>query len=148
HREDSRWIAFLDADEFLFSPTGKSLPAVLSDYEEWPGVGANWATFGTSGHRIKPSGLVIENYTVRLNSRLDRLIKSIVDPTRTTRCLGPHGFAYLNGSAVDENRYPIGGGATTYVSSSRLRVNHYLSKSEEEFRSKLASREAYTGGYR
>ena len=49
---------------------------------------------------------------------------------------------------MDENRYPIGGGATTFISSSRLRVNHYLSKSEEEFRSKLASREAYTGGYR
>ena len=104
--------------------------------------------YNNGDRRIKPPGLVIENYTVSLNSRLDRLIKSIVDPARTERCLGPHSFAYLKGSAVDENRYPIGGGATTYISSSRLRVNHYLSKSEEEFRSKLASREAYTGAYR
>ena len=26
HRHDARWIAFIDLDEFLFSPTGRSSP--------------------------------------------------------------------------------------------------------------------------
>ena len=37
HREDSRWIAFLDLDEFLFSPTGASLSELLPEYEEYSG---------------------------------------------------------------------------------------------------------------
>src|SRR4051794_892070 len=53
HREVARWIAFIDLDEFLFSPTLAPLPEVLPDYEEWPGVSINWATFGPSGHETK-----------------------------------------------------------------------------------------------
>ena len=56
HRDESRWIAFLDLDEFLFSPTGRPLPEVLADYEQWPGVVVNWATFGTSGHPQPATG--------------------------------------------------------------------------------------------
>ena len=36
HAQDARWIAFLDVDEFLFSPTGASLPEVLQEYERVP----------------------------------------------------------------------------------------------------------------
>ena len=31
HRDDARWIAFLDVDEFLFSPTGGRAAGVASD---------------------------------------------------------------------------------------------------------------------
>ena len=55
-RHDARWIAFLDIDEFLFSPGGASLPDVLRDYEEFPGVVVNRAEFGPSGHMTKPDG--------------------------------------------------------------------------------------------
>ena len=37
HRDDSRWIAFLDLDEFLFSPTGAPLLELLREYEEYAG---------------------------------------------------------------------------------------------------------------
>ena len=66
HRDASRWMAFIDCDEFLFSPTGRSLPEVLSEYEHWPAVAVNWAVFGSSGHKTKPPGLVIENYLMRV----------------------------------------------------------------------------------
>ena len=67
HRDDSRWIAFVDIDEFLFSPTGRPLPEVLARYERWAGVGVNRVTFGTSGHETRPPGLVLENYTRRID---------------------------------------------------------------------------------
>ena len=41
HRDDARWVAFIDCDEFLFSPTGKPLPEVLRRYEQYPAVGVN-----------------------------------------------------------------------------------------------------------
>ena len=56
HAGDARWIAFIDLDEFLFSPTGRPLPEVLRRYERWPAVGVNWAVFGSSGHLMRPSG--------------------------------------------------------------------------------------------
>src|SRR5919109_1112110 len=65
HRRDARWIAFIDLDEFLFSPTYAPLPQVLKAYEPWPGVHVNWAVFGPSGHETRPQGLVIESYTSR-----------------------------------------------------------------------------------
>jgi hypothetical protein len=51
-----------------------------------------------------------------------------------------HHFLYTSLSAVDENHYPAGSSRTKSVSFSRLRVNHYFTKSEDEFLQKLARR--------
>ena len=138
HREGARWVAVIDTDEFLFASTGQPLPEVLADYEAWPGVGVSRLTFGTSGHRTKPDGLVTESYLGSFDSRVHRHIKTIIDPMRTTECLGPHHFRYEDANlAVDENHYPILGATTAFTSFSRLRINHYYTRSEAEFRAKL-----------
>ena len=149
HRTDSRWIAFIDTDEFLFSPTGRPLPEVLAEYEGWPGVGVNWVHFGPSGHRTKPPGMVIENYVHRLPLGRRKQIKTIVDPRQVVRCPDPHWFLYEAGYAVDENHYPITGReATAYLSTARLQLNHYGSKSEQEFRAKMETAHPSYGGAR
>lgn len=145
HRDDARWIAFLDADEFLFPPQGESLPRKLRDFEANPGVGVNLALFGPCGHRERPAGLVSESYDRSVPSRF---VKTIVDPTRVVACRSPHFFIYDEGFAVDENRHPIWRGETTYVSFSGLRVNHYYTKSEAEFRDKETRARADTGEIR
>ena len=135
HRDESRWIAFIDADEFLFSPTGQSLPEMLADYEQWPGVVANWTLYGSSGHRSRPPGLVIESYLWRNDDPeqpRNRLYKCIVDPHRVSRCLDPHSFAFTEGTMVDERKRPITGQFTDRPLWSRLRINHYMTRSEEE----------------
>jgi hypothetical protein len=139
HRGDSRWIAFIDTDEFVFSPTGRALPEVLAGYAEAAAVGVNLSVFGTSGHRTKPSGLLIENYLLK-HPLGDRHIKSIVDPQRVVRSLSEHTFVFDDALEVDENGDPIwrGGGRTCYTSCSRLRINHYRTKSAEEWRVKLS----------
>jgi Glycosyltransferase family 92 len=142
HRESARWVAFVDLDEFLFSPTGRPVADVLSGFEDAPGVGVNWATFGSSGHRTRPAGLVIESYTRRTTAyRINRHIKSIVDPTRVRAFCRPGFFMFFEGETVDERRRPVGGppyGATDEVSFDLLRINHYTTRSEEEYRRKLA----------
>jgi hypothetical protein len=139
HGEESRWIAFIDTDEFLFSPTGHPLPEILAEYEAWPGVAVNWMVFGTSDHESRPSGLVIESYVRRSPETAtgNRIVKSIVDPSRVAGCQSVHHFVYLDGHAVNERREPVEGGHSDYHSSSRLRVNHYWTKSEDEFAQKL-----------
>jgi hypothetical protein len=141
HRGDSRWIAFLDLDEFLFSPTTQPLPEILVEFEEFPAVGVNLALFGTSGHVTPPPGLVIENYVWRAAApKPGTHIKSIVDPTRAGRPLSGHHFVYESGVAVDERRRPIEDGMTASPSMSVLRVNHYVTKSRAEWMRKLGRR--------
>ena len=142
HRDDARWISFLDLDEFLFSPTGRPVSEVLVDYESAPGVVVNWAMFGTSGHVTEPDGLVIENYLMRRSDIPENcMFKSIVDPARTSSQDGVHRFVHSGGPAMDENLRPIPDrpkSATPSLSYSRLRINHYFQKSEEAFRRKRA----------
>src|SRR5207249_4814381 len=86
HRDDSRWIAFLDCDEFLFSPTRRKVSEILPEFEEFPGVGVNCLAYGNSGHETRPDGLTIESYVCRTTNEFrNRIIKSIVDPTRVER---------------------------------------------------------------
>ena len=134
HRDGSRWIAFIDIDEFLFSPTGRPLPEVLARFERWAGVGVNRVTFGTSGHETRPPGLVLENYTRRIAHPNPRktAIKSIVDPRRVVRALGPHHFEYREGHLVDEAENPLEAQHSITDSCDVLRVNHYFTRSEEE----------------
>ena len=138
HRHDSRWIAFIDVDEFLFSPTGRPLPEVLADYEDWPGVAVAWVMLGTGGHRTRPPGLVIENYLRRIEQPDPVMnMKSVVDPTRVAASVSGHHCVYPYMSAVDENRFPVDGHTLVPPSSERLRLNHYHYKSEEEYVAKF-----------
>lgn len=147
HARDSRWIAFIDVDEFLFSPTGRPVSELLAGYEQWPGVGVNRTVFGTSGHVTAPEGLVIENYVRRgRDEATARAIKSIADPSQVERCQNCHAFIYREGAlAVDENKQPIGPpyAQTDAMVRSLLVINHYWTKSEEECLRKFARPTAY-----
>jgi hypothetical protein len=144
---DARWIAFIDLDEFLFSPTGRPLPQVLSDYERWPAVGVNWAVFGTSGHLTRPAGLVIESYLDRLQTFESHGIKTVADPARVAPGgARVHRFELAESGTVDENQYPMALGFTKTVSRARLQLNHYRTKSLEEYRMRsLRARPAPAG---
>lgn len=89
HRDEARWIAFIDADEFLFSPTGRPVAELLSSYEHEVGVAVNCALFGPGGHRTRPPGLVTESYLRPLESHRARLVKTILDPRAAQRPLTP-----------------------------------------------------------
>jgi hypothetical protein len=140
HRHDARWIAFLDTDEFLFSPTGRTLPDVLSGFEEFAAVEVSRLDFGPSGHETKPTGLVIESYLRRrsyVNPKKDwEHVKSIVDPARTTHAFNAHGFFYSESWAVRENRergLEDPPGRRGFPRADLLRINHYITKSLEEY---------------
>ena len=147
HAADTRWIAFIDADEFLFSPGGRPVPEVLEDFEDFPGVGVNLIQYGTSGHVAKPAGFVIENYLHRSTSPI-KWVKNIVQPARTTRCRGAHVFEFDSGHAVDVAKRPLDGWVSQTFNQSPLRINHYYTKSLEELRVKYAKTRADTGELR
>jgi hypothetical protein len=109
-RGRTRWAAFIDPDEYLFSPTGKSLPQVLERYEGQAGVVVNWQCYGTSGHKERPAGLTIESYTRRARTGWprNRRVKSIVDPALAIEPQGSHLFSVQPGTTlVTEDFRPV-----------------------------------------
>jgi hypothetical protein len=149
HRLDSRWIAFFDIDEYLFSPTERPVQAVLRDFEAWPGVLAGRPAFGSCGREVKPDGLLIESYLLRCNvTRRNRAAKSIIDPTRVERVLSGHHWQHTESYAVDDRKRPTTVAGTLTPSFSQLRVNHYPTRSREEFARKLATPYVDTGKLR
>jgi hypothetical protein len=139
HRKDARWIAFIDCDEFLFSPTGRRLPDVLRAFDLHPGVVVNWRMFGTNGWEQPPEGLVIENFPRRGPDDLEanQLIKSIVNPRAAlgvTRW--PAHYFQLRGNPVDELGRPALRHVREPATADILRINHYYARSAESFRAK------------
>lgn len=150
HRADMRWIAFIDVDEFLFSPTGDALPAVLPRFASWPGVLAGWRLYGTGGWRTRPEGLVTESYLQRAPDDLPSAwaTKPIVNPYRTVPWVrSPHlmqhwkpgnPFSYTitrwEDGTVGSDRVPT---PIRPIPTDWLRINHYRSKSLEEAQVKV-----------
>ena len=158
-RSQCRWIAFIDLDEFLYSPSDPSLCDALKDYEGSTAVFVYWVLFGSSKHDKPPKGYVLENYTHCLfgeeaeqdqfdhhfDGKIENYVtgwakdgKSIVDP-RKVRIMNPHRPKILyTGKILDENmKYPLTRGKMASLSFRRLRINHYWAKSSQELTQKI-----------
>jgi hypothetical protein len=152
HGDETRWLGFFDIDEFLFSPAGEPVAEVLRSFEEFPGVGVNEISFGTSGHVSAPDGLAIESFVRRceLDKPRNRIVKSLVQPAQVADVgHDPHYFRYVDGRrAVTENKEPLRGSLTQVVSVDVLRINHYITRSREERELKNAGPDVLRGGRR
>lgn len=158
-RMQARWIAFLDLDEFLFSPTGQQVPDVLTMYRGVSALFVYWVLFGSGGNEVQPDAPVLEAYRRCLDlegTRADifdhgksddrsnyvtgwsRDGKSIVNP-RLVRKQNVHKpKSVWAGPILDENRRPVHQRAVdSPVSYSILRINHYWSKSITELTAKV-----------
>jgi len=138
HKHEARWIAFLDDDEFLFPTERADVRKVLKAYERYPGVAVHWLLFGSSHFIQSPPGLVTENYLLRKEG-VNEYIKTIVNPRRV-RCLhdSHHWFYEFKEWPVDEKKRPVLGSKSSPATAEVLRINHYHSKSLEDYKRKVA----------
>ncbi len=144
---DVDWIAFLDDDEFLFATDHEPLSSVLSNYEEFAGVAVCWQLFGTSGHQEFDPAWVIRRFT-RCADQPDAHVKCIVQPSRVVRSsLIGHVFEPKPGfHLVDEHQRAIATPLSPRPSCDRLRINHYITRSQAELRARRLLRpQANTG---
>jgi Glycosyltransferase family 92 len=146
HGEEARWIAAIDVDLFLFSPTGRTVSELLTEFERWPAVAVNTRYLGPSDRVSSASTLVVERHTRVADPWDGRIVKSIVDPCAVTGCLSSHRFECRRGVTVDENGYavlPVRSAQSASPSFARLQINHYFARSDGEFREKLPRRMGY-----
>jgi len=135
-KDQSKWMAFIDLDEFLFAPKG-DLKERLKGFEEFPGVAVNEVFFGSNGHETRPPNGVLRSYTKR-RELPDKHIKSICQPAHTLCPAGnPHSFFYTGGQPVNEKKEPCLSPFNVPGSTDLFRINHYWVKSKEEYEVKL-----------
>jgi hypothetical protein len=134
-----RWVGFIDTDEFIVPKNGvKSVKDFLKDYENYGGLGINWRCFGSSGHTKKQTS-IIESYIYAAGSGDDAHIKSIVNPKAVeTSVINLHGFKYKPGFfCVNELKQKIETHHhNTPVSRKLIQINHYVTRSREEYEEK------------
>ena len=139
NRFDTRWIAFIDLDEFIVPVKDKTIPEFLSRFENFPAVEINWLIYGSGGAKTKEPGTMMERFKYHSlpEHYLNRYVKSIVDPRRVFSMIGCHEVARISGYASDSHGNPI----RQYFREREpqhdvIRINHYAVKSYEEFMEK------------
>ena len=136
------WMAFIDADEFLFPTAGDDIAPVLDAYRkaDLSALGVYWLCFGSSGHLTEPPGLITENYLRRAPDDFppNHHVKSIVrgglgEALRVSP--SSHVFNTPRGT-FDELHRPVTAGYMPQLTPSHrhLRINHYVCQSYAFFK--------------
>ncbi len=140
-----RWMAFIDADEFLIPKRAADLDGALAHLGEAANVSLPWHMFGHSGHRTPPEGGILRNYTRRAADPMSdlrgvRAFKCIVDPCRLTAA-GVHSFETDGTDRTANDRgeaVPLAGRTQRrFYSADHLQLNHYYARSEAELEAKI-----------
>lgn len=139
HRFDTRWLAFIDMDEFIVPLKDETIPDFLSRFEDSPVVEINWLIYGSGGERKKKPGTMMDRF--KMHSRpehpLNHHVKSIVDPRRVYGMIGCHEAARINGKALDSHGERIRKSwRERRALLDTIRINHYAVRSFEEFEEK------------
>ena len=141
HRLSSRWMAFIDLDEFIVPVRDASIPEFLKGLEPFAAVEINWLVYGSGGRKEKTPGTMMERF--RFHSKpehyLNRHVKSIVNPRRVFTMIGCHEVARISGDTADSHGQPVRRHfREREPQQDVIRINHYAVRSYEEFIEKQA----------
>ncbi|MDR1195970.1 MAG: glycosyltransferase family 92 protein [Endomicrobium sp.] len=127
----TRWLAIIDIDEFIVPLKHDNIKDFLKEYEDFSQVTIHYRFFGTCGHKNKPEGLVIENYMYSKDTNPTG--KSIVNPRAIIGKTNIH-YSTVIGLPGDERKLPyLEDPAIDIATTDIISINHYYTKSEEEF---------------
>jgi hypothetical protein len=150
-RHKAEWVALVDVDEFIVPMREKDLPSTLKLYDEFGGVGPNWRVFGSSGAEKKMDAPVCKRFTMASSREtfINHHVKTIAKP-QLIRKIHTHRPFLENGVFVDERGREIKDerGIHNSVSYDIIRINHYFTKSRQEWLEKVARGRAATPGQR
>ncbi len=141
-----RWAAFIDIDEFLLPMQANTIEGALEAVGDFPNVSLPWHMFGTGGHKVQPAGGVLRNYIHRATDPISRKknatnFKCIVDPCEVTEVSVHHFETRAHGDATCNDAGQVfrrnDRKSPEFYSAQYLRLNHYYTRSAEEFARKL-----------
>jgi hypothetical protein len=140
----TRFMAVVDLDEFIVPIDDKLtlidvLKNIVRQRPYAAGVAIPWLMYGSSHHKTRPEGLVIDNYLYRAQDSFMLNVKTVFNPRLANGYNNPHYPIYKFGAfSINENGHIVIGKFDNHKSFKQIRINHYFTKSEEEFRAKVA----------
>ncbi len=149
-----RWMTFIDVDEFLLPKRADTIEQALAHVNGFPNVSLPWHMFGPGGHKTKPPGGVINNYVMRAAEPISQKkeatnFKCIFDPCEVTEVSVHHFETRQHGSDTCNDAGQIstrkGRKKSAFYSAQNLQLNHYYTKSLEEFEAKIRKGPASPG---
>ena len=134
----TKWLTFIDSDEFFFGTREDDLCVILADYEKHGGLAVHWLEFGSNGHTVKPKVLSIEAFTKRAVDRhhCHWSFKSVIQPKCFRKIFSAHLFDTWPRTVTEDHREVgadwiwIGNRPPTHEI---VRVNHYHTRSMEDW---------------
>ena len=148
YKNNHKFIAFIDLDEYLVTTEGTSnVSSLLDQFSNEGGLAAYWEVIGSSNHMDPPEGPTVENYVncvpdgfkvgIHFNSLQYKTIANTKYVTESST--SPHMFSYRdNKTLVGDRHQDIGPSIFSEESSKGLVVlYHYILKSKAEFMQKV-----------
>ena len=136
YKDEFDWVLFNDLDEFLILK--QPLHKLLEEYKNETAILLRWKWYGASGHINKPTGKVMDNYT---------------KPTTTTFDWGWQFKSFLNCKNFqkwEKHLHKVEGAVfpLTDWGGHKAWLNHYFTKSWEEWKTKILDRGDSMPGHR
>ena len=155
-RTHLQYLIQLDVDEFIFPASKKvdNIVSLLKNLKEknTKGIEINWTLFGNNGHKSKPPGLVLANYTRTANDLAAiklvnvKSIGNVNYISKKYQFSNVHRFIYRFSVKDIINRIHTGNPNVIRgdAASQLFQINHYKIKSREEF---LNKKNIYSDGW-
>lgn len=132
---ETKWLAIIDVDEFIFPKKHWSIKEFLQEYNNYGAVSINWQCFGTSNvASIPPGQLMIQNliYRAEKNFNWNTHVKCIVRPERVKEWVNVHCYTYHepyfavrpDGTRQEQSH-------NSPVQTELIALNHYWTRDEE-----------------
>lgn len=140
------WIGFFDPDEFLMFDNGYDLNKLEKEFDTFGGILPCWVMYGANGHIKRPEGRVVDNYTKPMPltymfecSKWNH--KSLVNVKNCDGLKTIHTFNYC----VFTDKNSVFNPKTSFA---KCHLNHYFTKSWEDFCERMESRGNMSNNHR
>ena len=138
---DTKWLGFIDSDEMVRVKDGKKLPEFLADFTDYAGLFIPWVVYNANGQKDKSDRPCRERFTRETAKELWLDIgKVFVQPCLTHymmihNSIPREGFTVVDALAESFEEAAI---SKPGVSGERICVDHYYTKSHQEWVEKIS----------
>ena len=134
----TKWLAFIDTDEFIRTIDGSNINDFLKEYERFDGLYVRWIMYNANGLLHKDSRPQRERFTqVSTYNEWKPCGKSIIQPSKV-KSMGTHFPSGILGQykMVDGCKKYMRTGMAPFSDEDKIVIDHYFTRSFEEWQEK------------